>query len=129
MSSSDYEYLLPVPGEVRIANLNLTVRALLVTPEFARDTPSDTLLNAALIGPQLTIRNWHPGDRFCPAHSRSEEKLKRLFAEKHIPADQRPTWPVILHDADIVWVQGFPTARAYQWKGQGDAVKIDIGQN
>ncbi len=129
VSSSDYEYLLPVPGEVRIANLNLTVRALLVTPEFARDTPSDTLLNAALIGPQLTIRNWHPGDRFCPAHSRSEEKLKRLFAEKHIPADQRPTWPVILHDADIVWVQGFPVARAYQWKGQGDAVKIDIGQN
>jgi tRNA(Ile)-lysidine synthase len=129
VSSPDYEYTLPVPGEVRIAELNLTVRALIVAPESALETPSGTLLNAALSGAEFTVRNWRPGDRFWPAHSRSEEKLKRLFAEKHIPAEQRPSWPVILRRAEIVWVQGFPVARAYEWKGQGDAVKIDIVQN
>jgi tRNA(Ile)-lysidine synthase len=127
-SPPDYEYMLPVPGEVRIAELNLKVRALIVAAQFVHEIPTATLLNAALIGPQLTVRNWRPGDRFWPAHSRSEEKLKRLFAEKRIPAGQRPTWPVILHDAEIVWVRGFPAARAYEWKNHGDAVGIDIVQ-
>jgi tRNA(Ile)-lysidine synthase len=125
-SAAGYEYSLPVPGEIRIAELNLTLRALTVSAEFAREMPPGSLLNAALIGPQLTIRNWRPGDRFWPAYSRSEEKLKRLFAENHIPADQRPSWPVILHAAEIVWVRSFPVAQSFEWKGEGDALKIDI---
>jgi tRNA(Ile)-lysidine synthase len=129
VSSPDYEYMLPVPGEVRLTELHLTVRALIVAAQFAHEMPAATLLNEVLIGPQLTIRNWRPGDRFWPAHSRSEEKLKRLFAEKRIPADQRLTWPVILHRAEIVWVRSFPVAGKYEWKGAGDAVKIDILQN
>ncbi len=126
VSSPDYGYLLPIPGEVRIAELNLMVRALIVTADFAREMPAGTLLNAALIGPQLTVRNWHPGDRFWPAHTRSDEKLKRLFAEKHIPADQRPAWPVIFHEAEIVWVRGFPVAQNFEWKDEGEAINIEI---
>jgi tRNA(Ile)-lysidine synthase len=124
-SAPQYEYILPVPGKARIAELGLTVRALIVAEESAREVTAGTLLDAALIGAQLTIRSWRPGDRFRPAHSRSEEKLKRLFAEKHIPAVQRLTWPVILHHEEIVWVRGFPVARAYEWKG-GDAVSIEF---
>jgi tRNA(Ile)-lysidine synthase len=73
----------------------------------------------------LIVRNWRPGDRFWPAHTGSEEKLKRLFAEKHIPAEQRPSWPVALSGEQIVWVRGFPVTRAFVWRGQGDAVKIE----
>ena len=125
-SAADYEYSLPVPGEAYIAELGLTVRALTVAGEFAREVTDGCLLSPALLGPELTVRNWHPGDRFQPAHSRSEEKLKRLFGEKKIPAELRPSWPVILHGAEIVWVRGFPVAQSYQWKGAGDAVRIEI---
>lgn len=127
-SAAGYEYSLPVPGEVHIAELGVTVRALILTDDLAREVTDSSLLSAALIGPELTVRNWRPGDRFWPAHSRSEEKLKRLFAEKHIPAEQRPSWPVALHGTEIVWVRGFPVAHSYEWKGESDAVKIELLQ-
>ena len=121
-----YQYTLPVPGEVRIAEIELTVRCVPVLQAFAKEEPPDGLLSAALLGPELTVRNWRPGDRFWPMHSKSEEKLKRLFSEKHIPAGQRPLWPVALKGEQIVWVRGLPVARAFAWTGKGDAVKIEM---
>jgi tRNA(Ile)-lysidine synthase len=73
----------------------------------------------------LTVRNWQPGDRFRPAHRGSAEKLKRLFAEKRIPVEDRTGWPVVVCGKEIVWVRGFPVASAYQWKGEGLAVRIE----
>jgi tRNA(Ile)-lysidine synthase len=127
-SAVKYEYVLPVPGEVHIAELGLTLRALNVAAEFAPELADGNLLNSALPGPQLVVRNWRPGDRFRPAHSRSQEKLKRLFGEKQIPSEQRPAWPVVLCGAEIVWVRGFPVAHAYEWRGEGDAIQIVIVQ-
>ena len=123
--SPAYEYRLLIPGEVQIAPLGLTLRALIVAEKFARELENGTLLDAELVGAELLVRNWHPGDRFWPAHSRSEEKLKRLFAEKKISAEERPSWPVGMSGGEIVWVRGFPVAREFQWRGKGDAVKIE----
>lgn len=123
---SGYQYTLPVPGEVRIAEIGLTVRCIPVPQEFAKEEPPDSLLSLELLGPELTVRNWHPGDRFWPVHSKSEEKLKRLFSEKHAPAGQRPHWPVVLKGEQIIWVRGLPVARAFAWSGKGDAVKIEM---
>jgi tRNA(Ile)-lysidine synthase len=122
-----YEYRLPIPGEIHIAEIGATLRAMIVRQEFAREnTATDSLLGAELLGVELTVRNWQPGDRFWPAHRKSEEKLKRLFSERHIPAEQRQSWPVVLAGEQIVWVRGFPVARAFVWKGSGDAVKIEM---
>jgi tRNA(Ile)-lysidine synthase len=124
---SGYQYTLPVPGEVRIAELGLTVRLIPVSQKFVREAgPFQSLLGAELLGPELIVRNWRPGDRFWPVHRKSEEKLKRLFSEQHIPAEQRSSWPLVLCDAQIVWVRGFPVARAFAWSGSGDAVKIEL---
>ena len=125
-SAPGYEYVLPVPGEARIEELGLTVRALTIAEEFAREMTDPSLLSAALIGAELTVRNWRPGDRFRPVHSQSEEKLKRLFAEKHIPAERRPNWPVALLGTEIVWVRDFPVAHGYEWNGTGEAVGIEL---
>jgi tRNA(Ile)-lysidine synthase len=125
-TSCDYEYMLPVPGDVDVPELGIAVRALPVAEEFARESPQGTLLDSRLIGTQLLLRNWRHGDRYRPAHRGSEEKLKRLFAEKKIPVEQRATWPVALHEGEIVWVRGFPVAAAYEWRGIGDAVKIEV---
>jgi tRNA(Ile)-lysidine synthase len=125
-----YECVLPIPGEVQLAEVGLTLRATIVREEFAKETSEpDNLLSAELLGTELTVRNWRSGDRFWPVHSGSEEKLKRLFAGKHIPAEQRPSWPVALSGEQIVWVRGFPVARAFAWSGKGDAVKVgSLGQ-
>ena len=123
---SSYQYTLPVPGEVHIAEIGLTVRCIPVPQEFAKEEPPGSLLCTELLGPELIVRNWRPGDRFWPVHSKSEEKLKRLFSEKHVPAGQRPRWPVVLKGEQIVWVRGFPVSRAFAWSGSGDAVRIEL---
>jgi tRNA(Ile)-lysidine synthase len=125
-AGSAYCYTLPVPGEIQITELRLTLRAEIVSERLARELPPEELLSQALVGTELVVRNWRPGDRFWPAHSRSEEKLKRLFAEKHIAAEQRPQWPVAIDDSEIIWVRGFPVAQTRQWKGNGEALRIGI---
>jgi tRNA(Ile)-lysidine synthase len=126
LSRFEYQYTLPIPGEVCLAELGLTVRCVPVPQAFAAEAgPPDRLLSAQLLGPKLMVRNWRPGDRFHPLHSRSEEKLKRLFSEHRIPAAQRSSWPVALQREQIVWVCGFPVARAFAWNGRGDAIRIE----
>ena len=124
-ASVGYECTLPVPGEVYIAEAGFTVRAVIVQEALAQECDgTDSLLSAARLGPELIVRNWRPGDRFWPLHSGSEEKLKRLFAEKHIPVEQRASWPIVLKGDQIVWVRGFPVGKAYAWGGRGDGVKL-----
>lgn len=121
-----YEYRLPVPGEVAVPEIGCVLRIVPIPSAFAAEGDPGTLLNASLVGPELGVRNWRPGDRYQPAHSGSEEKLKRLFAEKKVPASDRPLWPVVLKAADIVWVRGLAVAEGYCWRaGDGDAFRIE----
>ena len=117
-TDKDYEYILPIPGEISIVELGLTMRSVPVPQAFAIETGSpDALLCAELLGSRLIVRNWRPGDRFHPMHSGSEEKLKRLFSERHIPAEQRSCWPLVVCGSQVVWVRGFPVAQAFAWTG------------
>jgi tRNA(Ile)-lysidine synthase len=122
-----YEYFLPLPGRCAIPEVDIVLQATIVRAEAAALAPLGSLLCLAKIGPNLLIRNWQPGDRFRPAHTGSEEKLKRMFSEKRIPADQRALWPVALAGAQVVWVRGFPAAHDYAWgPGSGDALCIEV---
>ena len=122
-----YECSLPIPGRCVIPAAQLTVQATVISSDLAVCEAPGALLRLDSVGSELLIRNWVPGDRFRPAHTGSEEKLKRLFAEKRIPADQRPLWPVALAGSRIVWVRGFPVAHDCAWvPGSGDGVRIDV---
>lgn len=126
-SATLYEGWMLIPGAYLLTQIGLTLRATVVPAEAAALEPPGTLLRASAVGPRLTFRNWQPGDRFRPAHSGSEEKLKRLFSEKKIPAGQRPLWPVALSGSQIVWVRGFLVAHDFAWvPGSGDALRIEV---
>jgi tRNA(Ile)-lysidine synthase len=126
-SVRSYEYYLPMPGGCDVPELGITLQATLVPADQAALEPPGSLLRLTGCGSALLIRNWHPGDRFRPACTGSEEKLKRLFSEKRIPADQRPLWPVALVGSEIVWVRGFHVSHDYAWvPGSGDALRIDV---
>ncbi len=83
-----YEYRLPIPGEVEIREVGRVIRAFLraAKPGASGYNPEQSLDPAAL-GPELVIRNWQPGDRLWPEHSKGPKKLKELFEERHGP------WP------------------------------------
>jgi tRNA(Ile)-lysidine synthase len=124
---STYEYCLRLPGRCAIPEAGIVLQSTVIPAATAVLAPPGSLLCLTKIGPNLLIRNWLAGDRFRPAHTGSEEKLKRLFSEKHIPADQRPVWPVALAGTQIVWVRGFAAAHDYAWVPEsGDALRIEV---
>jgi tRNA(Ile)-lysidine synthase len=128
--SHGYSFRLQVPGEVAITALGSTIRARVISPvePDLSGYNSALLLDRALLQSELTVRNWHAGDRFFPAHSRSPKKVKELLQPGRlgrplVPAE-RLSWPVIESAGQIVWMRGFAVPEAFSYRA-GDAVLIE----
>lgn len=123
----DFEYALPVPGEVEAVELKSVVRARLVELSGGEQSYNPAaLLDPARLRSRLTLRNFRPGDRFHPLHRKAPEKLKRLFLERKIPQEQRRKWPVLLSGEDVVWVRGFAVSEDYAVRpGSTSAVLVE----
>ena len=116
-SQGGYSYRLGVPGEVEIPELKVKIRAQLVSAGNGVSGYNSALLDRALLAPELTVRNWRPGDKFFPAHTRSPRKVKELLQPARLghevsPAE-RKVWPVIESAGEIVWMRGFSVPAAY----------------
>jgi tRNA(Ile)-lysidine synthase len=118
----DYEYVLPVPGEVRVPEVGSKFVAERAD-QLQRDN-SDQLLDASLFAEKLVVRNWRPGDRFWPAHTKSPKKVKELLQDRNVVGSAKKLWPVVASGDDIVWVRGFPVPAALRAKDGAAAVVI-----
>ena len=78
----------------------------------------DGALDPVLLTKELRVRNWRPGDRFWPGHSKSPKKIKRLLQDRHVTGTDRKVVPVIVSGTEIIWVEGFPVPAAWR---PGDA--------
>ncbi|HZS27086.1 MAG TPA: tRNA lysidine(34) synthetase TilS [Candidatus Angelobacter sp.] len=125
-----YRYLLPIPGEVRVPELGKTVRVLVISDgkQKVSSYNSALLLDRNLLAPELTVRNWQPGDRFFPAHSQSPKKVKELLQPSRLgggfSAAERKLWPVVESAGKLVWMRGFPVPQEYAVR-TGEAVLIE----
>jgi tRNA(Ile)-lysidine synthetase-like protein len=84
----DYAYSLAVPGCVlvpEIGSSNRSASGYSGAPEaqVAEYNPQQLLRADSLPG-RLIVRNWRPGDRFWPAHTKSPKKVKELLQERHV---------------------------------------------
>jgi tRNA(Ile)-lysidine synthase len=113
-SIPDYQYLLPVPGKVAVAETGTLFEAVLISAEKSEPCNPENLLDLEATAGELTVRNWRPGDRFWPAHTKAPKKIKELLQEKHVTGEERKLWPVIVSGDEIVWVRGFPTPARLQ---------------
>jgi tRNA(Ile)-lysidine synthase len=125
----DYEYELTVPGRVMLAELAAVIEALRISPETTphpqpAEYNSQQLLRAALLPKQLIVRNWRPGDRFFPAHTKAPKKIKDLLQDRHLAQPERRLWPVVVSGDVIVWMRGFPVPARFQAKAGEEAVLI-----
>ncbi len=129
-ASENYQYLLPIPGEVRVPELGKTIRALVISngKQKISGYNAASLLSRTLLAPELTVRNWQAGDRFFPAHSQSPKKVKELLQPSRLGSGfssaERRLWPVIESAGEIVWMRGFPVPQAFAIQ-MGDAVLIE----
>jgi len=125
----DYEYPLPVPGRVAVPELGETVEALQIAPgsEMAEYNPQQ-LLRADLLARSLLVRNWRPGDRFWPAHTKAPKKIKELLEEQHaareVGHEGRRLWPIAVSGEEIVWMRGCRVPARWCAKRGQEAVLI-----
>jgi tRNA(Ile)-lysidine synthase len=100
-----YSYPLPVPGEVLLKEMNIVVRAGLVSLDTAesRGTLDGQTLSPSAV---LLLRSWKAGDRYQQAFSSSAHKVKELLNEIQPPEGLRARWPVIEVESKVVWVMG-----------------------
>ena len=115
----NYEYVLSVPGEVRVPEAGCVFVARAASRE---ELDSDQVLDASLLAKRLVVRNWRPGDRFWPMHTKSPKKVKELLQDRNVTGVVKKQWPVIVSDDDIVWVRGFAVPEAFCAKGSAAVI-------
>ena len=120
----DYEYELPVPGEVNVCETGSSISAQRIPAAAQPRYNSDHLLDAESLPGPLRVRNWRPGDRFWPAHTKSPKKIKELLQEQHVGQAERRFWPLVVSGDEIVWLRGFPTPASLRPKAGRTAILI-----
>ena len=121
---TDYEFELPVPGQITAAEAGLQIETQRVPAGTKTGYNSDQLLDAESLRPPLRVRNWRPGDRFWPAHTKSPKKIKELLQERHVAQPERKLWPVVVSGDEVVWVRGFPVPAKLRARPGGEAILI-----
>jgi tRNA(Ile)-lysidine synthase len=121
----DYEYQLSIPGKTTIPAANLAISVVAVPAGASWEgLDRDQLFDPAQLTNHLLVRNWRPGDRFWPAHTKGPKKIKELLQEKHVPQAERRAWPVVLSEDEIVWVRGFPGRAHFRPDEGNEAILI-----
>jgi len=128
VAASGYEYELPIPGIINVHETGSQIQAQRVPADAMAGYNSDELLDTESLSGPLRVRNWHPGDRFWPAHTKSPKKIKELLQERHVPQAERGLWPVIVKEdaggEEIVWVRGFRVPAKLRAKQGREAILI-----
>jgi tRNA(Ile)-lysidine synthase len=122
--SQDYEYDLPIPGQVEVCELGSTVEACRVPGEPVAGYNPEQLLDADSLPGPLRVRNWRAGDRFWPGHTKSPKKIKELLQERRVAQPERRLWPVVVSGNEIVWMRGFTSPTRFRAQPGRTAVAI-----
>jgi len=113
--AANYEYHLSVPGQVEIAEVGIRIEAVRSDTVTLPDASREQWLDPARLPMNLLIRNWRPGDRFWPAHTREERKVKELLSDRHLSGVDKKRWPVAVAEGiGLVWVRGFPVPSEFR---------------
>jgi len=106
-NARDYEYMLAVPGEVSVPELRARIAAETVDVADVPEQHRRELLDPTRLESKVVIRNWRAGDRFWPAHSKQEKKVKELLSDRHAIGEEKKLWPVALCRGELMWMRGF----------------------
>jgi tRNA(Ile)-lysidine synthase len=110
----DYHYPLPIPGSVAIPELGSRFEIKLIGRNAIQGYNPQHLFDPELLTDGLAVRNWRPGDRFWPAHSKAPKKVKELLQDRQVTGPERKLWPVVVSGAELVWLRGFPASARLQ---------------
>jgi tRNA(Ile)-lysidine synthase len=108
----EYQYELPVPGRISVAEVGITVETS-VPDGSDRPQEENKLVHSRLAKQKWVVRNWRPGERFWPAHTKEPKKIKELLQDRHITGEEKQRWPVIACGDAVIWLSGFGVHRDF----------------
>jgi tRNA(Ile)-lysidine synthase len=74
------------------------------------------------------VRSRKPGDRYRPLGLEGSAKVQDLFVDRKIPRGRRDGMPIVVDEAGILWVPGFPVdERGRITESTTTALKLEIG--
>jgi len=105
---ADYRYAFRAPGEIRVPELDTTIRACISEGNGTAANPEYNRAHSIQLADfsELVLRNWQAGDRFQPALHTSEKRVKELLYPLRLSAEEKRLWPVVAAGNRIVWVRG-----------------------
>jgi tRNA(Ile)-lysidine synthase len=109
--SADYELSAAVPGSLQIPGTTKEILLQLVDPKEYNEGMG--CLDWRRLSGSLKLRSWRDGDRYWPAGSTGEEKIKILFQNARIPVWERRGWPILTAGGAIIWAGQFGPAAQY----------------
>jgi tRNA(Ile)-lysidine synthase len=71
------------------------------------EPPNTALMDYESLRFPLKMRNFRPGDRFCPLGVKGTQKLKDFFIDHKVPRFERPRVPLLISEEMIVWIVGY----------------------
>ena len=128
-AAEEYECVLTLPGDATVPELRARVEARVVDVESVPENERDRLLDPLSSGNKVTIRNWRAGDRYWPAHTASQKKVKELLGDRHAAGAEKKLWPVAVSESgSLVWMRGFPVPAALRARsGTGILIRVIKG--
>lgn len=122
----------PVPGLVQVPGTDIAVSLELIEkpetsalPECVYNDDVGYLEWTGLSG-RLELRNWRHGDRYLPAGSAGEVKIKTLFERARIPLWERRHWPILVYGTSVAWVPGFAPAAGLAPIGNSKILRVQV---
>lgn len=111
--------LIPIPGEAVWfpTGQRISIAVSVKSPEKIEGLvhSSEIHLDPATFTPELTLRNWVPGDIFCPkGFGGRHKKLQDFFSDIKFPRSQRAKVPLLVAPEGIVWVGGLRADERFQ---------------
>jgi tRNA(Ile)-lysidine synthase len=96
---------LAVPGVARFGDWEVTARV---------GRGGEVQLSAAALGPVVTVRGWHEGDRLRPAGLGGSKTLQDVFTDAKVPRALRRALPVVEARGEIAWVAGLAVGEGFR---------------
>ncbi len=80
---------------------------ILNASEFNREDKNSISIDYDLINGNIVVRNRLPGDSMIPCGMTGSKKIKDIFIDLKIPAEERDSKLIIADDDNILWLEGF----------------------
>jgi len=106
-----------VPGSVLIEEIDnrLTVEEVSVLPSNLSSNAREAYVNGDIIGHDLLIRSFRPGDRIV---TNGTVKLKKFFIDAKVPERMRCSIPLVYFNDSLICIGGLRVDRRYYVKGE-----------